>query len=159
TGDAPTLKNLFRSAVPSAIAEGDTVHVTAGTWHWGGPLVAGWTTTLPGFTFEGADTSTASNKGDENGTTVFLRETGYQETNTEFGGLMVFSTQASSGLTTFKEFTIDFNNPTTTAGSAINLLGSGLDKFRVHHVTADKVKFGRCFTTWGNQNGATGLPY
>lgn len=146
SGDLTTLKDLFRSDIPSAILEGDTIHVTSGTWLWTGPLVAGWISNLPGFTFEG----------EGEGTTIFKVDTGYSEAGTEFGGMMVFVQQSASGLTTLRNFTNDQND--YVSGQAIVMLGSGVDKFRVHHVTCDNAK-GRCFATYGNKSGSTGERY
>ena len=148
-GELATLKDLFRSNIPSAIQEGDTVHVTAGTWVWNGPLVAGWTSTLPGFTFEGASEST----------TIFQRGASYSETGTEFGGMMVFVQQATSGLTTIKEFTIDTNSSTGAPTQGyLNMVGSGIDIFRVHHVTINNLKT-KGFASWGNKSATGAAEY
>jgi len=156
TGDLATLKDLFRNghitAGSSPIQEGDTVHVTAGTWVWTGPLVAGWSTvrTLPGFTFEGASEST----------TTFQIDPTYSQAGTEFGGFMVFVQQASSGLTTFQNFTIDANGrgPLDVAPAAGYLLmvTHGLDKYRVTHVTLNNLASARGFAHMGPQT-ATGF--
>jgi len=147
-----SLRLLYNSDVPSAILEGDTVSIPAGTYVWNHQLVSGEPTlgtfkSIPGHTFVGAG----------QGVTIFQRGPSYVEGS--FGGMLVFETLASSGITDISGFTLDMQSTAglPTQGSLV-VLGSGLDKFRVHHVTIDNLK-SKGFVSYGNRPSTAGLEF
>ncbi len=158
TGDRATLIDLYVNDIPSAIVEGDTVHVTAGTWAWDRQVLLGWTKNVPGHTFEGAGPSDCGGTNPPTCTTIFQRDPAYSEVSPAdpFHGFLVLELHASNGLTTFKDFTIDANNATGAPSTGYFVFtGQGLDRFRAHHIAIINIKT-RGFGTYAGIKGATG---
>src|SRR6185436_1478960 len=130
------------------VQEGDTINMSAGTCIWNQALDIGEPTpgvfkAVPGFKLVGAG----------EGVTIIQRGSSF--TNGFPNGLMVVEILATSGLTELTAFTID---ATSSLGvplqGYINLYGSGLDKFRVHHITLDNMA-NKGIAIYGNRS-ATG---
>jgi hypothetical protein len=158
TGSSPTytcscevadLRALFISDNPGVVHENDTINVNPGTCDWNQQLIIGEAKAVPGFSFVGAG----------EGVTVFRRGASYSEAGSPFSGMIVVETLATSGLTILTGFTIDTNSSASTPTQGyVNMLGAGLDRFRVHHVTIENLKT-KGFTAYGNRSGSGALEF